>query len=162
MTASFPGIITCLICHLWDLLVLMAEIPEKYFLFSICPTAIHSFLCISLLIFLRLKCLSHYEIFIFSIPLAYGSVSLLKSSKGNLNLLNASQSVSELQHWRRGSTACPLGPLSCLLGTHHSLKAVPMGRSIEDIKTLTAAQPSPCLLTSREAGVWVTLCLLEK
>lgn len=67
----------------------MAEIPKKYFLFPICPSAIRSFLCISFLIFLRLKCLSHYEIFIFSIPLAYGSVSLLKPFKENLNLLNA-------------------------------------------------------------------------
>lgn len=60
----------------------MAEIPQKYFLFPICPTAIHSFLFISLLIFLRPKSLISIGDFAFSILLAYGSVSLLKTFKG--------------------------------------------------------------------------------
>lgn len=84
---SCPGITTNLICHPWDPLVLMAEV------FPI-PCLPHcrlcSFPCISLLISLRLQCLSHYEIFIFSIPLAYGSGSLLQSFERNLNLLNTS------------------------------------------------------------------------
>lgn len=66
MTTSCPGIITYLICHPWDPLVLMAEIPQKYFLFPIFPTAIRSFLFISFLIFLRPKSLiSIGDIYIF-------------------------------------------------------------------------------------------------
>lgn len=57
MTTSCPGIITYLIRHPWDPLALMAETPQKYSLFPICPTAICSFLFISLLVFLSPKSL---------------------------------------------------------------------------------------------------------
>lgn len=141
----------------------MAEIPKKYFFFPICPSAIRSFLCISFLIFLRLKCLSHYEIFIFSIPLAYGSVSLLKPFKENLNLLNAPLLLLVYVQLPalEALTACPLGPLSCLLGTHGSLGPVPMGRSNEDIKSIDTGQPSLCLPACRVAGQ-PHICLRKK
>lgn len=58
-------------------------------------------------------------------------------------------------------TACPLGPLSCPLGTHGSLGPVPMGRSNEGIKPIDKGQPSLCLPACRVAGQ-PHICLRKK
>lgn len=121
---SSLGITAPLICPPWDPLVLVAEI------FPV-PRLPHcrlcSFPCISLLISLRLQCLSHYEIFIFSIPLADGSGSFLQSFEGNLNLLNTSAVGlclgSIISGWKKGSGPCsgtsllPLGDPQIPQGT---------------------------------------------
>lgn len=97
-----------------------------------------SFPCISLLISLRLQCLSHYEIFIFSIPLAYGSGSLLQSFERNLNLLNTSTVGlclgSIIGDWRVLTVLWDLSAASWGPTVHS-------GDSSEDTEPFSAAQP---------------------
>lgn len=130
-----PGITTHLICHPWDPSVLMAEI----FPVPLLPHCrLCSFPCISLLISLRLQCLSHYEIFIFSIPLAYGSGSLLQSFEGNLNLLNTSTVGlclgSIIPGWEVLAVLWDLSAASWGPTVHS-------GDSREDSEPISAAQP---------------------